>query len=299
LLRARGRRLDWPTIFNPTGESAIGKSAPSPPPPPDPVAISNAQTASNLRSAQNQAILNNVNQATPFGTVNYAQPGGPNTPFTETINLSPQEQAIFDQGTANQAHALGIAGNQLGNVANALNTPVTPVLPLATGVNAGPIQYGFSQGPGLQYGFGAGGPIQSQVGGQNIDRSVTDARNAAYGQAVSQLNPQWAQNAEQQQARLTAQGLNPNDAAFQNSMSLFNNAEANAYNQANFSAIAAGDQEQNTLFGQQAQSGQFANAAQAQGFGENQAQGAFANAAAAQQFAQNQGQAGFANTAQN
>ncbi|HLK23974.1 MAG TPA: hypothetical protein VKT30_04885 [Caulobacteraceae bacterium] len=263
------------------------------------MAISNAQTQSNLATAQNQAILNNVNQVTPFGTVAYTQPGGPNTPFTETVSLSPQEQAIFNQGTANQAQALGIAGNQLTNVQNALNTPVTPVEPLATGVTAGPIQYGFNPGPGLQYGFAGGAPIQSQIGNADINQSVQNAANAAYAQAASRLDPQWTQNAEQQQAQLTAQGLNPNDAAFQNSMTLFNNARNDAYNQAALSAIGAGDAEQNTLFGQQAQQGQFANAAQAQGFAQNQAQANFANAAAAQQYAQNQGVAGFANAAQN
>ena len=299
LLSAVGARLDSPKSSQAfEGETAIGKSAPTPPPAPNPTAIAAAQTTSNLATAQNQATLNNVNQSTPFGTVNYAQPGGPNTPFTETVNLSPQEQAIFNQGTANQAQAMGIAGNQLTNVQNALNTPVQPVSPLATGVVGGPIQYGFNPGPGLQYGFAAGGPIQSQIGGQNVGQSVQNATNAAYAQAVSQLDPQWAQNTEQQQAQLTAQGLNPNDAAFQNSMTLFNNAKANAYNQANFSAIGAGDAEQNTLFGQQAQAGQFANAAQAQGFGQNQAQANFGNAAAAEQFAQNQGQAGFSNAAQ-
>jgi hypothetical protein len=127
---------------------------------------------------------------------------------------------------------------------------------------------------------------------------VQNASNAAYAQAASRLDPQWTQNAEQQQARLVAQGLNPNDAAFQNSMTQFNNARNDAYNQAAFSAIGAGDAEQATLFGQQAAAGQFANAAQAQGFGQNQAQANFANAADAAQFAQNQGQAGFANAAQ-
>ncbi len=260
--------------------------------------VSAAQTRSNLATAQNQAILNNVNQVTPYGTVNYSQPGGANTPFTETVSLSPQEQAIFDAGTANQAHALGIAGNQLTNVQNALNTPVTPVEPLATSVVGGPIQYGFNPGPGLQYGFASGGPIQTGIGG-DFSAAAQNAANAAYGQATSRLDPQWARAGEQQQAQLVAQGLNPNDAAFQNSMTDFSNARNDAYNQAAFSAIGAGNAEQATLFGQAAEAGQFANAAQAQGFGQDQARAGFANAAAAQQFAQNQGEAGFANAAQN
>ena len=235
--------------------------------------------------------------AGPFGDVTYQQNPATNQ-WTQTTSLSPAEQSIFNAGTTAQGTALGIANTQLGNVASALQTPVTPTTPLATGVNSGQIQYGFQQGPGLQYGFNTGGPIQGQIGGQDINQSVANATNAAYSQAVSQLNPQWSQNAEQQQAQLTAQGLNPNDAAYGNSMTLFNNAEANAYNQANYSAIAAGDAEQNTLFGQQASQGQFANAAQAQGYGENQSAAQFANTAAGQQFSQNQAQAGFGDTAQ-
>jgi hypothetical protein len=234
----------------------------------------------------------------PFGDVTYTQDPTSNQ-WTQTTALSPAEQSIFDAGTQAQGAALGIANNQLGNVAQALNTPVSPVSPLATGVTPGPIQYGFGPEPGLQYGFGGGGPVQNQIGAPDVNQAVQNATSAAYNQAVSQLDPQWAQNSEQQQAQLTAQGLNPNDAAYQNAMTLFNNAKANAYNQANDSAVAAGDAEQNTLFNQLAQQGQFANAAQAQAYGENQGQAQFANQAAGQAFNQDAQQATFGNTAQN
>jgi len=137
--------------------------------------------------------------------------------------------------------------------------------PLATSYNAGgPIQSALSAAPPLQTGVNP-----AALG----DPAVQNAINAQYGQATSRLDPQWAQASEQQQAQLTAQGLNPNDAAWRNSMTLFNNAKNDAYNQALSSAIGAGDQEQNTLYGQALGAGQFANAAQGQQFGQQLAAG--------------------------
>ncbi len=59
-------------------------SAPSPPPtyipppatPPDPFATAQAQQGYNINSAIAQNQLNNTNQVTPYGTINYAQTGG-------------------------------------------------------------------------------------------------------------------------------------------------------------------------------------------------------------------------------
>ena len=163
---------------------------------------------------------------------------------------------------------------------------------------------------------------------------VASTQLATYAQARQMLDPQWRQASEQQQAQLVAQGLNPNSAAYQNSMQLFGNQQNQAYDSALFGAINAGDQEQNTLYGQNLASGQFANSAQNQNynqlmgqaqlgdaaqlqnyneqlgranlyntangqqFGQNLAAGQFANAAQGQQNSQNAAAAGFYNTAQ-
>ena len=145
---------------------------------------------------------------------------------------------------------------------------------------------------------------------------VASTQLATYAQARQMLDPQWQQAAEQQRAQLVAQGLNPNDAAYQNSQQLFGNQQNQAYNSALFGAINAGDQEQNTLYGQNLASGQFANsaqnqnynqqmgqaglynAAQGQAFGQNLAAGQFGNAAQGQVNSQNAAQAQFGNAAQ-
>jgi hypothetical protein len=266
----------------------MGKQAPTPPTPVDPTQVAQAQTTSNLATAQAQSQLNNVNSSSPLGSISYAQPGGPDTPYTETTTLSPQEQAIFDASTANQAGALNIATGDLGNVQNALATPVNAPTNLQTGVSNGPIQSS----------YGTGGQIQGSIGSQNINQSVQNAEQASYAQQMGLLQPQQQQAAEAQQAGLVAQGLNPNDAAYQNSQTLFGNQQATQQAQVAANAVAAGNAEQNTLFGQQATSGQFANAAQAQANTQNQAAAGFANTAQSQANTEALANAGLSNAAQ-
>ena len=185
--------------------------------------------------------------------------------------------------------------------------------------------------PGAPAGGGSGLPANLQA---ILSNPVAGTQLATYGQATQMLDPQWQQAQEQQQAQLVAQGLSPNSAAFQNSMQLFNNSKNNAYNSAIYSAINAGDTEQNNLYGQNLASanyalgaqnqnynqlmgqaglynsasgqqftqgleqGQFANASQLQGNQENQQAAAFNNTAQGQANGQNAAAAGFANTAQ-
>jgi Chaperone of endosialidase len=106
------------------------------------------------------------------------------------------------------------------------------------------------------------------MGSPDVGPSVQNAADAAYAAETQYLGPQWAQAGEQAQSALANQGLNPNSAAYQNAMQQFGAQENQAYQGALNAAVAAGDAEQNTLFGQQLQSGEFANAAQAQAFGQ-------------------------------
>ena len=135
-------------------------------------------------------------------------------------------------------------------------------------------------------------PLQSLLA-----NPVLGTQAATYAQARQMLDPQWQQAGEQQQAQLAAQGLGPNSAAYQNAMQIFGNQQNQAYDQAIFNAINAGNSEQNTLYGQNLSSGQFANQAQAQQYGENQGAAQFNNAAQAQANAQNAGAAAFQNQA--
>lgn len=85
------------------------------PTPPNPQATAQAQQQINQQSAVEQAEVNNVNQATPYGTLQYQQTGtnADGTPtFTSTSSLNPQEQQLFNTGLSTQ-NTVGTEANQL------------------------------------------------------------------------------------------------------------------------------------------------------------------------------------------
>lgn len=222
---------------------------PSAPAPVDPTTVANAQTASNEQTAQFNSTLNNYDTSSPYGSVNWTQ--SPSGQYTQSTSLSPAEQSIFNQSTSAQSGALGIANQAIPQISTAMSA-------------GNP----YENLPGLQYGA-QGGPIQSSVGSQDINQSVNNAANAAYNTETQYLNPQWSQATEQEQSQLANQGLNPNSAAYQNAMTIFGGQENQAYQGAANAAVTAGNAEQNTLYGQQLQSGQFANTAEGQQYSQN------------------------------
>jgi hypothetical protein len=215
----------------------------------DPTTVANAQTASNEQTAQFNSQLDNYNTASPYGAVDWTQ--NPSThQWTQSTQLSPAEQAIFDQSTQAQSGALGIANQAVPRISSALSAG-SPYADL----------------PSLTYGVQAG-PIQSSVGSPDTGQAVQDAGQAAYDAETQYLDPQWRQASEQEQSQLANQGLNPNSAAWQTAMQQFGDQENQAYQGALNAAVGAGDAEQNTLFGQQLQSGEFANSAQGQAYNQ-------------------------------
>lgn len=243
----------------------MGKSTPTAP---DPTTVAQAQTQSNEQTAQYQQQLNMINASSPYGSVSYdpsSAPGG----FTETTTLSPQEQSLFNQATSAESGALGVANTQLGNVESALNTQVNPT-------SYGALQYGAQ-----------GGPIQGQVNPASMgDPAIGQAQNAAYNTETQYLGPQFQQQQEALQSNLAAEGLNPNDAAYQNAMTLFGNQQNQAYQGAMSAAVGAGDTEQQTLFGQNLSAGEFANSAEGQLYGQNVQNAGLNNTAQQQAFQQ-------------
>jgi hypothetical protein len=106
-------------------------SAPTPPTPPDPIAVGSAQQAGDINSQIAGRYLNNTNQVTPYGNLNYSQSGSqkitlpngqeievPN--FTATQTLNPQQQATLDQTQGAQYGLAKLANDQTGRVAQVL-----------------------------------------------------------------------------------------------------------------------------------------------------------------------------------
>lgn len=67
------------------------KDAPAAPPAPDPNVVSQAQTASNLQTANANAQLNRVNQYTPYGNLTYSK-----TPGASTFDQAGYDKAVAD-----------------------------------------------------------------------------------------------------------------------------------------------------------------------------------------------------------
>lgn len=97
----------------------MGKS--SPPSPPDPVATAQAQGQANVETARVQGSLNNLNQYTPYGSVQYQQIAPDR--WAQYVNLSPAEQQAYNTGSQLRNSALQIGLNQVGQVGQTLSTP--------------------------------------------------------------------------------------------------------------------------------------------------------------------------------
>lgn len=198
----------------------MGKSAPSAPAAPDPATTSAAQTASNQQTALYNFGLNNPNTTTPLGsasfTVDQSDPSKPQT--TENISLSPAEQALFDQNTANLQQQGQTAGTALNNVSNVINTP-----------------YNLS---------GNVTPLLSQT---NQQQDLQNAQNALYNSQTQYLDPQFQQSQAQLESQLANQGLTPGSAAYQTAEANLGRQKQQAYQSAMDSATAGGAAYQSQL----------------------------------------------------
>lgn len=267
---------------------------------PDPVATANAQAAANSATAAEQQRLNLINSYGPDGSVVYkADPSAPGG-YSQTTSLSPGQQQLYDQSNAAQNAALGIANQQIGRVGQALGQTLNADgLPaLSGGVTPGAVQSSFDMGRPLQYTFNQGPAVQTSVGG-NLDTARQQAIDATYNQATSRLDPRFQKAETSLDAKLANQGLGINSAAYQNAQDTFGREKTDAYNQAQYSAIGAGEDAANSLFNRQLGQGQFANSAAGQIYGQNLGAAQFYNQTAGQDFNQNLNAAQFANQAQN
>ena len=158
-------------------------SSPSPPPAPDPALTANSQSQANINTAIANAQLNRVNQSTPWGSINYTQgPTGANgvPTWSSQVQLSPQQQALFDQQQGMQLQRGNLAGQFLGNVSTApLDFGSLPAIN-NRGAMYSPVH---AQAPQHQQGQ----PGQSSgPGGQSMDQIIAAAVAAAMAHQNSQ-----------------------------------------------------------------------------------------------------------------
>jgi hypothetical protein len=159
---------------------------------PDPYTTAAAQTQSNNQTAQTQQELNMVNQSNPYGSLTYSQ-SGTNPDGTPIYNAT-TTLSPAQQQLLEQSEANQSAA---GKVANQYVT-------------------------GGQGAFSGSGPDLSWNGTATALQNLTNA----------QLDPQWTQNSNVEEAKLAAQGLSPGQEGYDSQMNLFNQAKNNAYQQA-------------------------------------------------------------------
>jgi hypothetical protein len=106
-------------------------------------------------------------------------------------------------------------------------------------------------------------PVTSSVGG-DYSGAVKQASDAVYKQAASRLDPQWANNDNDFKAQMAAQGISENSDAYRRAFQQESQAKNDAYNQANYASVAAGQQAQNQGFNQGAANATLGNSARQQ-----------------------------------
>lgn len=241
--------------------------APSVPAPPDPNVTAQAQTQSNIQTANNNATLNRVNQYTPYGNLTYSIDGYTDTgtpQYSANVSLSPQEQQIFNNSTTGQINQGNIALGMQGQVGNSYTNPIN-----TSGL------------PGIGSQINYNGPaLTGTVGnGSYSPQAIKDAEDAAYKIQTQYLDPQYEQAGKSLDNSLINQGITQGSEADTNARTLFNNQKQQAYGNAQMQAVQAGQNEQNVLFGQGIQASDLQNAANQQAFGQGSAQLQAQNAA--------------------
>lgn len=266
---------------------------------PDPNNTANAQTGQNVNSAIMQSILNNVGVNSPYGSSSFNQTGstnvgGYNIPqFSQNISLSPAQQQILNNQQRAQTSLTGGATQNLANQINSNTNSGTYGL----GNYSQNLQNSANQG-GIATRFNQGQQVQGQVNTPEMSQAIHDAQDAAYNQQAAYLQPQQAQKQSQLDSSLAQQGITQGSNAYNNAQSENSRNNTFANQQAQNAAVLAGQQEQNTLYGQALQSGEFANTAAAQQYQQGLGAAQFGNTAEGQQFGENLGNAQLNNAAQ-
>lgn len=182
----------------------------SPPKPPDPVQTSAAQTGTSVSTAVANAMLGQVNQNTPDGSLNYSQTGtykftDPYTKQTYDVPTFTATQTLSDMGqqTKDQTDAAQL---NLGKIANSQSSFLNDYL------------------------------------GKPIDLN-TETENKIDELGRKRLDPQFAREEESMRTNLINRGIREGSPAFTAAMSDFGQNKNDAYNSLYLSGRSQGAQE--------------------------------------------------------
>jgi hypothetical protein len=249
-----------------------GGSAPAPA---DYVGAAREQGRANIEAARVGAALNRVDQYGPTGTTTYSQ--DPNNPdfWTQTTELSPEQQAIYNQQTANQQGVSNLAGNQLQGLYGTMSQPFSVDGPQRTS-SVGQQQY--------QQNINAPSVANTSVDLSGIPGLTNDfsaerqrVEDSMYGSAATRLDDQFGRRTEADRTALLNQGLREGSEGYNNAMRDLELTKQDAYGNARDRAIQAGGAEQSRLYADALRGRQ-------QAVGEEFGTAEFGNQAAQQQF---------------
>jgi hypothetical protein len=165
-----------------------------------------AQSTADKETSWYNALLQNMDQITPYGNLTYEQSGTKSAPkWTSTINLSPEQQQIFASQNRQDIAMNQLGEQQIGRIGDAV---------------ASPFSYG-----GIKNAL----PTADDIMGQQMRSEEA---------FMSRLNPQFAQDEEALRTRLINQGIGQGSQAYQREMDTFNQARNDARSQ----AVLAGQQ---------------------------------------------------------
>jgi hypothetical protein len=285
------------------------------PDPPNPQATAAAQTATNVGTAVANANLNNVNQVTPQGNLNYSQTGGYTDPtsgqfipqFTATQSFTPTGQATFDQSQQAQYQLAATGNEQAQRLRQQFGTtfdPTTgaPAYGDVSSLSGAPqAQTSFGTGAGPMTGFAGADPTSGSFAGspdiqqsyQHGDDFSADRQRIESG-LMDRLNPSLQQERNKYEQQLSDQGILYGSPAYDNAM---RNYSMQA-NDARLGVIAQGGAEQQRLSDMARAAGEFYNKGQEQAYEQAKGRGEFANQAAEQQYEQAFGRGQFYNAGQ-
>lgn len=166
--------------------------------------------------------------------------------WTNTVTLSPSQQALFDQQNSLQTGLFGAQDQALGRVNQTMGQGFDM---------SGVPQAGTALNPNSLPGFGTA-------------YDPTKATNTATDAIMARVNPQLDRQEAALRTQLANQGISQGSAAWNTAMDELNRQKNDAFTQAGLQGINLGMQQQGQTFGQTTTNQQLAAALQGQQFGQ-------------------------------
>jgi hypothetical protein len=291
----------------------------------------------NIKAAQEQARLNNVNTTNPYGSTTFKE--DPTTHrWTSNTTLNDGQQSLLDTQQANQLTGNKLAGNALTSYGmqagqgintsgyNPRTTSITPsqfqTTPTSAGVQTTSLDTGSlapRQSANYQGSLDLNG-LASLPGVNDYSADRQKVEDTLYKEQSKTLDPQYQQQEDAMRNRLLNSGVREGSQAWNQQWNDFNQSRTSAYGDARDRAILNAGQEQsrmlndamgirNQQFGERTTAGNFANDAASrtntqglqsrdQDYGEMLNSANFGNSASAQQLQAELAKMGFFNDAQ-